>query len=203
MSVAAKSGWLTKQGAGGIAGRSEFSRQEFIKQLMRAARATRTHCSLSHACSLSSCVLHVSQKTGRSDGLRLLRGSRHSPICKFLGPCPVTRAECTGTLYATAWCSAGQEDTEAKGVIALKDCVSVKNADEETGKENSFLLNAGDRTYFFVADTPGARRSLALSTVVCQGTRSRLTLTSLHCCAYRNVYQRTKWTGSTFSARQF
>ncbi len=58
-----------------------------------------------------------------------------------------------------AGCSAGQEDTEAKGVIALKDCVSVKNADEETGKENSFLLHAGDRTYFFVADTPGARQS--------------------------------------------
>jgi hypothetical protein len=51
-------------------------------------------------------------------------------------------------------CSAGQDDVEPKGVIALKDCVSVKSADEETGKENSFSLNAGDRTYFFVADTP-------------------------------------------------
>lgn len=162
MSIPAKSGWLTKQGAGGIAGRSKFSRWQRIglcaasvpmDNFVRRSR-------MLWPCSRDSFHSHLRQKTGRRDGSRLLHGNRHSRICK---PSDIAayHAEQQLSKATRAACSSGQEDTDPKGVIALKDCVSVKNADDETGKDNSFLLNAGDRTYFFVADTPGALQALS------------------------------------------
>ena len=44
------------------------------------------------------------------------------------------------------------EGVEA-GSINVADCVSVKGAEDATKKPNSLLLQAGERTFYFVADT--------------------------------------------------
>lgn len=51
----------------------------------------------------------------------------------------------------------GLGEQEAHGSINIRDCVSCSKAEEQTQKENSFLLNAGERTYFFVCDTKEER----------------------------------------------
>ena len=33
----------------------------------------------------------------------------------------------------------------------LRDCTTVRSADEETGKENSFKVESSDRTFYLVA----------------------------------------------------
>jgi hypothetical protein len=43
--------------------------------------------------------------------------------------------------------------------LLLRDCTTVKSADEETGRENSFKIETSDRTFYLVASSPAEKES--------------------------------------------
>ena len=46
---------------------------------------------------------------------------------------------------------------EPHGVINLKDCLTVKSADEKTGRANSFEVATPDQTYFMQAEADATK----------------------------------------------
>ena len=43
--------------------------------------------------------------------------------------------------------------------LLLKDCTTVKSADDETGRENSFKVESSERTFYLVASTAAEKES--------------------------------------------
>ena len=43
--------------------------------------------------------------------------------------------------------------------LLLKDCSTVRSADEETGRENSFKIESSDRTFYLVASSAEEKES--------------------------------------------
>ena len=43
--------------------------------------------------------------------------------------------------------------------LLLRDCSTVKSADDETGRENSFKIESPDRTFYLVANSVGEKES--------------------------------------------
>jgi hypothetical protein len=65
---------------------------------------------------------------------------------------------------------------EPHGVIDLKDCLTVKSADEKTGKPHSFEVATPDQVYFMFADSEAQK----------VGARGLITQVSLllHACSH-------------------
>jgi hypothetical protein len=79
MGTKPKCGWLTKQGAGGIAGRSECwvhpqQRRRLVLLAHRLVPCSLTRCV--YPALIHCCVPACHQKTGRNDGSLLLHVSR-------------------------------------------------------------------------------------------------------------------------------
>lgn len=43
--------------------------------------------------------------------------------------------------------------------LMLRDCTTVKSADEETGRDNSFKVESSERTFYLVASSPAEKES--------------------------------------------
>jgi hypothetical protein len=50
----------------------------------------------------------------------------------------------------------GSSPTES---LLLRDCTTVKSADEETGRENSFKVESSERTFYLVASSAEEKES--------------------------------------------